>query len=646
MRIFIVLLLIFSFTPTVYANDEVCSKIDVYNGPRLESKLITQFEACASTASGSAFQITQELREAAFSDGANYCGGINAVRHGKEWDNQPYAAYINTGTSSGYWQATGGIVQCEERFLDDPSLKHGALDGGAEEFMYTCRFKVMSDGVTGEAIDKKCTELSKQTACKNNIKAVLCQKKMADAKQELAGAANKNRGGGIADADKPRETETETDPDLEADPENVTRPPADEQVAQAEADYKMYESQVNECKKARDKAEHCCGSSAMGCMMGFKESDDMGAVTSVGAMLIQQVIATRQISQGVQGNCNSQEGLANFSAGVNGAMAMSCHGKRTTCDSTCEPLRESIKAKKLATCTPGRKACEGLYDRLISDTQRHINKCDGLIAQEVAMGTQAVATVASGQMARLCQDVVAASPPPVAPGIPGNDLCTDPTDLSNPYCRQQFCSQPGSINLPECQGQQANTNNKVGGGGGPTSFGSASFGTRGGNADLGGADDGLGTQQPGTGNHEIGSRSAVTAQAGGSGGVPGGGATGGGGAGYGGGGARQKGLKTDILGGVGGGSGYSVSRMGVRGGGGYSNPVGRGNGRKKNKPFDLKKYLPKKDAKRKLAGLSGKRSTLSSQLAGKHENIWSRVSNKYKEMCILNRLYCPRKGRR
>ena len=461
--------------------------------------------------------------------------------------------------------------------------------------------------------------------------------------------SNPENNGRIADADKPRETETETDPsdpDLEADSENSTRPPADEQVAQAEADYKMYESQVNECKKARDKAEHCCGSSAMGCMMGFKESDDMGAVTSVGAMLIQQVIATRQISQGVQGNCSSQEGLANFSAGVNGAMAMSCHGKRTTCDSTCEPLRESIKAKKLATCTPGRKTCEGLYDRLISETQKHINKCDSLIAQEVAMGTQAVATVASGQMARLCQDVVAASPPPVAPGVPGNDLCTDPTDLSNPYCRQQFCSQPGSINLPECQGQQANTNNKVGGGGGPTSFGSASFGTRGGNADLGGADDGLGTQQPGTGNHEIGSRSAVTAQAGGSGGVPGGGATGGGGAGYGGGGARQKGLKTDILGGVGGGSGYSVSRMGVRGGGGYSNPVGRGNGRKKNKPFDLKKYLPKKDAKRKLAGLSGKRSTLSSQLAGKHENIWSRVSNKYKEMCILNRLYCPRKGRR
>ncbi|MCB0390138.1 MAG: hypothetical protein KDD58_02550 [Bdellovibrionales bacterium] len=293
----------------------------------------------------------------------------------------------------------------------------------------------------------------------------------------------------------------------------------------------------------------------------------------------------------------------------------------------------------------GDANCERIYENLIAETNKHINKCESLATAEVDMGTRAVTTfVSTSQMAKICQDVAMATPPPVAPGLP-NNLCSDPTDLSNPYCRQQFCSQPGSMNLPECQSASNVTRNKLGSGSGSSVPFGAAGGTRE-SVDLGGADEGLGNQLPSTGNNEIGDRSVVATQGGTTGGLPGGGGTGGGGAsGGGGGGGQQKGLKTDILGGLGGGSGYSVSSMGFGGGGGYSNPVGGSGRNNKAKPFDLAKYLPKKPPQRKLAGLSGGGRGLSGQIAGKHENIWSRVTNKYIEYCLTNRLYCPNRGR-
>ncbi|MCB0390723.1 MAG: hypothetical protein KDD58_05520 [Bdellovibrionales bacterium] len=431
------------------------------------------------------------------------------------------------------------------------------------------------------------------------------------------------------------------------EPPPDVKPLPEDQDAIAKADKAQFEAEIEaQCKPQREDAEYCCGPTAMGCLIGAPKESDIGAIASVGTMLAQALIANRQLTSMAE-NCDSQAGLANFGAGVNTAMATQCHMKRSTCDSTCTSLRDRIKTRKASTCSDGKRTCEYIYENLIAETTKHINKCETLVNAEVDMGTRAATTfISTSQMANICKEVISmGSPPPVAPGVPGNNLCSDPTDLSNPYCRQQFCSQPGSMNLPECQGANNVTQNKLGGGSGSSVPFGAAGGTRE-SVDLGGADESLGNQLPSTGNNEIGDRSVVATQGGTSGGVPGGGGTGGGGGGAaGGGGGQQKGLKTDILGGLGGGSGYSVSSMGFGGDGGYSNPVGSGGRNAKAKPFDLAKYLPKKPPQRKLAGLGGGGGGLNGQIAGKHENIWSRVTNKYIEYCVTNRLYCPNRGR-
>ncbi|MCB9024790.1 MAG: hypothetical protein H6625_00600 [Bdellovibrionaceae bacterium] len=398
---------------------------------------------------------------------------------------------------------------------------------------------------------------------------------------------------------------------------------------------------VEECKRAKQKASQCCGPGGLGCLVGADPGEGGETIAAVGGMLVQTLIASRQL-QGMQQNCDSQEGLANFGAGLNGAMAVSCHTSRSSCESTCQQLEAPLQASMKSECET--TACQRKYKIMLNEVQSHIKSCDKLVQNEVAMGTQAgVTLVSTSQMAKLCQEVIAASPPPVAPGIPGNDLCNDPSDLSNPYCRQQFCTQPGTSNAPECQGINP-IQAKVGGGSGSSNF-SNSFGSKGSLADLSGANNDEGQPQlPGTQAIEIGERKASQTQAGQGGGLPGApGGGGGGDSGYDTAGGTAKGLNTNVLSGLASGNGYSVSASNFQGGGGYSNPVG-GGGDDKKKPFDLKKFLPNKaPPQRKLAGLSGPKDSLAGQLAGKHENIFTRVSNKYKEMCILNRLMCDSK---
>lgn len=445
----------------------------------------------------------------------------------------------------------------------------------------------------------------------------------------------------VRDSEASEESDSEVGSTNPSSDEGSSRQYADSQVA----DLEMLRIQVDECKQKRKQADFCCGSGAMGCLIGAKPDDDLAAVASMGGVLVQALIAGRQM-QGMQQNCETQEGLANFSAGLNAATAVRCQFSRSSCNSTCETLKEQIHTAQLRECGVNPTAtCERPFEIMKSEIQAQVSSCERLMANMVSMGAQAATTYfTTKQMAELCQEVIAASPPPVAPGIPGNDLCSDPSDLSNPYCRQQFCSQPGTANLPECQNNSL-VSNKPGGSSGSSGF--SSLGGGGGSvydADLGGADLGDGQQQlPGTQTVEIGDRRISQTQPGLGGGLPpGGGGGGGGDSGYGTASGGQRGLNTNILNGLSSGSGYSVASGGLQGGGGYSNPVGNAKKDDKNKPFDLKQFLPKKPPpQRKLAGLTGPKDSLEGQLAGKHENIFTRVSNKYKEMCILDRLICP-----
>ncbi|MCB0390139.1 MAG: hypothetical protein KDD58_02555 [Bdellovibrionales bacterium] len=103
----------------------------------------------------------------------------------------------------------------------------------------------------------------------------------------------------------------------------------------ARADKDIFEPQIEvQCKDMREDAEYCCGPTAMGCLIGAPKDSDIGAITSVGTMLAQALIANRQLTSMAE-NCDSQAGLANFGAGINTAMATQCHMKRSTCDNSC-----------------------------------------------------------------------------------------------------------------------------------------------------------------------------------------------------------------------------------------------------------------------------------------------------------------------
>ncbi len=384
----------------------------------------------------------------------------------------------------------------------------------------------------------------------------------------------------------------------------------------------------------------------MSCMLGIEQGG--GDMMTAGTMLASTLSAMKQSGSMLE-NCESQAGMAKMNAAINSAGALSCHSKRSSCEETCGQLQEEIIAKLKVCKVSGNVQSTMALGLLRIAAENKLKSCENLLEKELLMGSQAAITMmTTSKMANLCKEVIAASPPPVAPGIPGNDLCADASDLSNPYCRQQFCAQPGSASLPECQGANIG-NQKVGSNfNGNSSFSGGGFGERGSDVDLSGLDNNNSPQGAGTNPTEITQASVANTKpgggGGGGGGLGGGDGSGGGGAGSSGGGTAGK-LKTNIFNGFSSGSGYSVSKMGFSGGGGYSNPTGRGGaGKKKNSKFDLNKFLPngkKRPPQRRLAGLAG--SGKKSPYAGKHANIWTRVSNKYKEMCITNRLWCGKK---
>jgi hypothetical protein len=196
------------------------------------------------------------------------------------------------------------------------------------------------------------------------------------------------------------------------------------------------------------------------------------------------------------------------------------------------------------------------------------------------------------------------------------------------------------MNAPECQ-QQVDPSNtgSTGGSGGRNGYNTLDAGTRlGVGAD---SDEGAPHQLPQFGQNEIEANSVAPpgmAMPGGA--MPGGAGGGGGGdSGYDTGGGGQQKLNTGILQGFSGGGGYSVSSMGVSNEGGYSNPTGsKGGTPNGQKPFDLNQFLPKNPPQRNLAGLA--QTGKGSILAGKHDDIFQRVSNKYRELCLRKELWC------
>ena len=159
-----------------------------------------------------------------------------------------------------------------------------------------------------------------------------------------------------------------------------------------------------------------------------------------------------------------------------------------------------------------------------------------------------------------------------------------------------------------------------------------------GDYDLGGLGlDGEGTQKPELPVVPTGQASSASVGGGGGGGLPGGGGP----QGYDGdpGGHGASGLNTDILHGVGGGGGgYTTSNVPLGGGGGGGFGPARGVAADEGDKFDLRNFLPGRRGAKGLHKVDGT-SSRHPELAGPHDNIWHRVSAKYRELCQRGELY-------
>ena len=153
-------------------------------------------------------------------------------------------------------------------------------------------------------------------------------------------------------------------------------------------------------------------------------------------------------------------------------------------------------------------------------------------------------------------------------------------------------------------------------------------------------------QEVNVGDIAEGSNTIATASPGGGGGLSGGGGGGGSGSGGGGdpgvGGAAGARNPSSILKGTRSGNGYSRKGSGLRtgSGGGYRGPAsGSAKGAyKKGKKFSLKDFLPggKANPKRGLAGFSRSKNP---QLGAKTDDLFNRITARFYEICLKNRLY-------
>jgi hypothetical protein len=221
----------------------------------------------------------------------------------------------------------------------------------------------------------------------------------------------------------------------------------------------------------------------------------------------------------------------------------------------------------------------------------------------------------------------------------GEPDCNDAANISHPSCQIKFCSGPEGYSHPNCkQGNQA-------GNGSDNPFGNGAS-----NGDLSTQEDDEFLGEQGLANNLNGESSALGSLAKGSSSAGGSGLGGGGGSG-GGLGALDQGSEagsvsngdSNFMRNLNGTKGYSSSggKWGASGGGGYSYASGSRRELLKTtspKPFNLKGLLNKKDVNARGVA-SSKVGTRKGEIGAKHEDIWTRMSRRYQNICISNRLW-------
>lgn len=400
--------------------------------------------------------------------------------------------------------------------------------------------------------------------------------------------------------------------------------------------HSQVEAMKMECDDKKQNAEVCCGDPVK-CVSEDSEFS-MGNMQLITAL----VQAGGQLGGGgIKEQCERSQKLNNFGALANGAMAVTCQNTKGDCEDLCQQRATELHAHK-ANCEAAQASGTAQYDcNMYSLAASHIEgrqrMCQGMSGQVAVMGTQAVQQAVSAKMAKACADAANADVSNfVNNGNVDNTDCSDPANASNPFCRN--CSNPANANDPVCQQINPNgTHNSA-----SNSYdasGGGQFGSSGDGFSLG-DDDATGDQGTNFGQGDFAS-SKTSGIGRGGGGVPNSGGSGGGGLGGKGGGkghGKSK-FKTDTLGGVSGGGGYSVSGMGFQNAGGGSRGFNAREytAKKRMKKFNLKDFVPKVHKKLLDRAPAGQ---IARDIGSAHStNVFQKVHNLFYRHCKTGSFY-------
>lgn len=418
------------------------------------------------------------------------------------------------------------------------------------------------------------------------------------------------------------------------------------------------------CNLAKKQAKICCNDPVQ-CVTGLS-GPSAGTVTAVGSIAMgamsmfamQGTASTGSNGEadtaGIKKSCELMKILAIGGAAANTALGAKCYADKSTCESNCEELSNKYR-KVLSACDQLEKTWKangGSGQRcgtsLVSEYRSAMalggavmGSCQAFNSNIAQMGGQAAQSAAASGFANLCSDVASAQGenPNIDLQPVFNGDCNDPVNASNPICVN--CRGPAAASDPLCAGLNTGNSNSSGTTGG---FRGADFGVRSvDGSDLNVTD--LSAQQQGPQFGDSTGEAARANQIPNNGGGFSGGQGGGGGsplAGGDGGHGQGPGYDTDVLKGLGGGGGYSSGEgtVATETRAGYNGPPSESDNRSANpfKKFDLKRYLPGGERDSSGRGPSGSESGAAA-IGKASENIFEKISNRYRIMCKQKRFY-------
>jgi hypothetical protein len=393
------------------------------------------------------------------------------------------------------------------------------------------------------------------------------------------------------------------------------------------------------CKQSMNTATLCCRNPG-----GCNAAGGGAAVSSALQTLSQLTAAGSAIAVGASaGNTNQLKNVCTVLSYVGFGSAVANVGAAGICTSTqgsCQDKCGAIKTtyQPYLTCQTG--SCGGTYtnqlNNIIIEASSASGACDGLgnnVSMELQQG---VAGGLGGQYAALCANIAAASSGfnnldrlPVF-----NTDCRLPANANNPICLN--CSTAAGASNPLCRGAGGSSSGATG----VSSIAASNFGTGSGNSNV--------ANNPGfDGNGQAPVTPTITPNNLGNSGVqqgtPGGSLLGASAGGQGFGipdkpAQRAAGYNTDVMQGVSGGGGYTVSPgppvAATAGFSGYGTALDKKDSNAKG--FDLRQYLPggAKDPKRNLAGLGAPHP----EMGNRFDDIFKRVNDRVQVLCRLDRL--------